>query len=180
MSIAFKFWLLISNGWLDNSSLRNCKIHYEHGKLLRKFCGLGLSQKILTERWKNFNNSNFCDQRYWSLLYHFKQKENKKRSTLGSFVSFGLEIQNWESTSTLISKLVIKYCWCTFMTKFVITSWLSFSGTSLSLCDWLIFLKKWEPTSEKGVKWLLTREKLKKLVINKWNWEKVDFTVFQF
>jgi hypothetical protein len=27
--------------------------------------------------------------------------------TLGSFVNFGLEIQNWESTTSLISKVVI-------------------------------------------------------------------------
>ena len=41
------------------------------------------------------------------VLPFLSEKPQKTRRTLGSFVNFGLEIQNWESTSSLISKVVI-------------------------------------------------------------------------
>ena len=48
------------------------------------------------------NRSKKFGVEYWTLL-----GRNSPWRTLGSFENFGLEIQNWESTSSLISKVVI-------------------------------------------------------------------------
>ena len=80
------------------------------------------------------------------------------RRTLGSFGNFGSEIQTWESTSSLKSKVVINKWSCksgfgVYAKKYTptlvdyhfysITSWFSFRDTSILFCNWLILLQKW-------------------------------------
>mgnify|MGYP007015969884 CR=1 FL=1 len=77
----------------------------------KKICGLWLDTptirlkaKICNSRlWQQYILSSFC--RHWCLRL-------VTRHTLGSFGNFGSEIQTWESTSSLKSKVVINKWSC--------------------------------------------------------------------